>query len=327
MCTFNGARFLNGQLQSIASQDRPPDELVVCDDGSSDGSHEIVIEFARHARFPVRFLINERQLGSTQNFQKAISLCQCSLVVLADQDDVWYKNKLARLEGAFHRSTDVVCAFSDADLIDDNSQALDRRLWASFSFDEAKQHQFATGDALSVLIKHPVITGATMAFHREFFEQFSPIPAGQIHDRWISFLLAARGQIEPIAEPLMQYRSHEGQQVGPGPGFLTLPGRIARANRTGPALWLEEIEQFQLLYEVLDGHGGDFPNAESAKKKLLGKVSHLGRRARLPRARIARIPDVLRETLNGGYWLYSAGWKSVAKDLTISSCPTQIHPV
>jgi len=317
MCTFNGARFLNAQLESIAAQDKPPDELVVCDDGSSDGCGDIVKTFARKINFPVRFVENEKNLGSTRNFEKAISLCQCAIVALADQDDVWYKHKLARLEKAFVDSSAIVAAFSDADLIDDSSRLLNLRLWDSFSFDLAKQRQFAKGDALAVLIKHPVVTGATMAFRREFFDRVSPIPANQVHDRWISFLLAASGRIESISERLMQYRRHERQQVGPGPGPLPLSQRIVRAQSTSADLWFEEIKQFQQLYEILDERAGNFSNAESAKKKLQGKVSHLGRRAHLPRARIARIPNVLGEAINGGYWLYSAGWKSIAKDLMI----------
>ena len=53
-----------------------------------------------------------------------------------------------------------------------------------------------------VLIKHPVVTGATMAFRREFFEPMIPIPKDEIHDKWISFLLAAHeGSFEVIRNP------------------------------------------------------------------------------------------------------------------------------
>ena len=94
MCTYNGAQFLKEQLASIAAQFRPPDELVVCDDGSSDGTGEIVKEFARRSPFATRFVVNDQNLGSTKNFEKAIFLCQGTIVSLADQDDVWYRHKL-----------------------------------------------------------------------------------------------------------------------------------------------------------------------------------------------------------------------------------------
>ena len=315
MCTFNGEQFLSDQLESIAAQSRLPDELVVCDDGSSDSSREFVREFARRAAFATRLVLNDKNLGSTKNFEKAISLCQGAIVSLADQDDVWYRHKLERIEKAFMRSTAMVAAFSDADLIDDDSRLLGRRLWNAFSFNTGEQRRFSNGRALRVLVKHPVVTGATMAFRRDLFDIVAPIPSNDIHDRWISFLLAARGQFAVIPDPLMQYRCHEEQQEGLPP--LILRDLIAQARSRGANFHLEEIERFRQLYDQLEKRKADFPYAQCALKEIHGKISHLGHRAQLPRTRVARIPIVLRESLNGGYWRYSAGWNSVAKDLVI----------
>lgn len=315
MCTFNGRRFLGAQLESIGKQDRPPDELVVCDDGSSDGSGEIVREFARRAAFPTRFVVNDRNLGSTKNFEKAISLCQGAIIALADQDDVWYRHKLGRIEDAFLRSDAIVAVFSDADLIDDDSRPLGQRLWNAFSFDAGEQHRFRNGRALNVLVKHPVVTGATMAIRREVFKFVAPIPSEDIHDGWISFLLAARGQFEMIPDPLMQYRRHQGQQEGLPP--QSPRALVAQAARRGANYHISEIERYRRLYDRLKKRNADFPYAAYAQKAIEQKVSHLERRARLPGSRAARIPRVLREALNGGYWRYSAGWNSIAKDLVI----------
>ena len=315
LCTFNGGRFLGAQLASIAAQDRPPDELVVCDDGSADGCVQIVGEFARRAPFPTRLVVNDKNLGSTKNFEKAISLCQGAIVALADQDDVWYRHKLGRIEEAFLRSNKIILAFSDADLIDDDARPLGMRLWSTFSFDRAEQIQFAKGHALNVLLKHPVVTGATMAFRRECFDLLAPIPAKQIHDRWISLLLAARGKFEVIPDPLMRYRQHQGQQVGPGP--RTLRERTLRARHTTANFYLDEVERFREFQDRLEERSATFPSAGFALTEITRKISHLEHRAQLPRTRFARIPKVLRQTLNGDYWRYSTGWNSIAKDLVI----------
>ena len=82
MCTYNGARFVGGQLESIAAQTRPPDELVVCDDRSSDETVSAVERFAREATFPVRLSVNERNLGSTKNFERAISQAETYLGIV-----------------------------------------------------------------------------------------------------------------------------------------------------------------------------------------------------------------------------------------------------
>src|SRR5258708_3955131 len=94
MCSYNGARFLREQLESIATQTRLPDELIIFDDRSTDETIEIIDAFVKHARFPVRVEISESTRGATKNFEKAIALCQHEIITLADQDDVWHPNKL-----------------------------------------------------------------------------------------------------------------------------------------------------------------------------------------------------------------------------------------
>ncbi len=313
MCTFNGSRFLDAQLRSIRDQERLPYELVVCDDGSSDGSDDLARDFARQAPFPVHVIRNSHNLGSTKNFEKAISLCEGKVVALADQDDIWSPNKLARIEKAVLAPKPPVAVFSDADLIDDESRATGRRLWPSFLFRRSEQVRFAHGKAVNILVKHPVVTGASMAFRKEFFPLLSPFPENQIHDCWMAFLLAACGDLLPISDPLMQYRQHRAQQIGPG--HATLLERVSNVPETGPAFYSQLIEPFCQVAERLRLHRSEMPGAEVALHQIEKKISHLELRARLSRAVIARIPKVLREMANGGYWHYSLGWQSVAKDI------------
>src|SRR5437660_598353 len=159
MCTYNGARFLSEQLESIAVQTRLPDELVVCDDRSTDGSVEIVGDFARNASFAVRLEINASNLGSTKNFEKAIGLCQGDIIALADQDDIWYPEKLARIAEVLDKDARIGAVFSDAELIDENSRPLAGTLWSSFLFNSSEQEKFDRGQGLKVLLKHPLVTG------------------------------------------------------------------------------------------------------------------------------------------------------------------------
>ncbi len=96
ICTYNGEKYLSEQLASIAAQTRLPDEMVVCDDCSSDATPDLVEEFARSAPFPVRFFRNPINLRSTKNFEHAIALCDGDFIALCDQDDIWLPEKLAR---------------------------------------------------------------------------------------------------------------------------------------------------------------------------------------------------------------------------------------
>jgi glycosyltransferase involved in cell wall biosynthesis len=314
MCTYNGARFLSEQLDSIAAQTRPPDEIVVCDDGSSDESADVVKAFAHRAPFAVRLEVNAKNLGSTKNFEKAIGLCQGEIIALADQDDVWHPRKLERIADIFLRSQETVAVFSDAGMIDQESRSLEGRLWNSFFFFRKDQKRFVNGQALNVLLKHPVVTGATMAFRERFRGLLLPIPANLVHDYWSSILLAACGDFQAISDALIQYRQHAGQQIGSGPGRLTLLERIERARKNSRQCFLAEAEGLRQICERLNARAAQFPYKEAATKLLSEKIAHRSARAKLPRSRFLRVPVVLREVANRGYWRYSEGWKSVAND-------------
>src|SRR5512139_3417667 len=75
LCTYNGERYLLEQLESIAGQTVPVDEIVICDDHSTDRTPDIIRNFAATSTLPVRAYFNEKNLGSDKNFEKAIELC------------------------------------------------------------------------------------------------------------------------------------------------------------------------------------------------------------------------------------------------------------
>src|SRR6185436_20539861 len=114
MCTFNGAEFLPAQLQSILTQSRPPDEIVICDDGSTDNTRNLLEKLAAESSIPITTHINDQNLGSVKNFERAITLCTGDVIALSDQDDVWRNDKLQRFESVLNKSHSAGMVFSDA---------------------------------------------------------------------------------------------------------------------------------------------------------------------------------------------------------------------
>ena len=163
MCTYGGARFVGAQLESIAAQTRPPDELVVCDDRSPDETAAVVERFAQTAPFPVRLHVNERNLGTTKNFERAVALCEGGLIALCDQDDVWLPEKLARLEAEFARRPRAALVFSDAEVADEEARPVGRRLWESVRIGRAELERLREGKGLGDLLSGATVTGATAA--------------------------------------------------------------------------------------------------------------------------------------------------------------------
>jgi glycosyltransferase involved in cell wall biosynthesis len=214
MCTFNGAAYLAEQLESLAAQTRLPDELVVNDDQSTDdGTREIVAAFTRTAPFPVRLSVNEKTLGSKQNFAKAIDLCRGDIIFLCDQDDVWGPDKLARIEETFRLQPETGLVFSDAEVVSEDLVPM-RHL--ADDFNSECRAQLREGRAFHALLHNYLVTGATMAFASRFKSLVLPIPDETIlqHDAWIALIIAATAPVVFLPEALIKYRQHLGQQIG-----------------------------------------------------------------------------------------------------------------
>jgi glycosyltransferase involved in cell wall biosynthesis len=312
LCTYNGAAYLDRQLASIAGQDCLPDELVVCDDGSSDETPAIVRRFAEHAPLTVRVEINEENLGVAGNFARAIGLCQGDLIMLADQDDVWRKNKVRRLKQRFEQGPAIAFAFSDAVLVDEHESPLDDTLWDALQFSARERKRMPEGQAFDVLLQRNFVTGATMAFRSDFKDVLLPIPAGWIHDGWIAILLSALAPCELISEPLIEYRQHAHQQIGGQ--TLTFFRQLQIAKQQDSEYFRKIADNFTLVRDRL----GQFrPRLldERCLTVLDEKVRHFQAKTRMREPGTWRWPTILQELLTGRYRRYSLGWKSVAQDV------------
>jgi glycosyltransferase involved in cell wall biosynthesis len=213
MCTFNGGRYLGEQLESIALQSRLPSELVVCDDRSTDDTLSILKRFQACAPFAVRVILNSQRLGSTRNFDQAIGLARGEMIALCDQDDRWAPTRLERLSDALRADPFLGGAFSDANLIDEDGRLMGMRLFRRHKFTAAKQRSFI-GCPATTLLKHDVVTGATLMFRASIRRYSSPIPASWVHDGWLVWMIALHSRLTLVPEPLTDYRIHTGQQLG-----------------------------------------------------------------------------------------------------------------
>ncbi|HEY0171442.1 MAG TPA: glycosyltransferase family 2 protein [Pyrinomonadaceae bacterium] len=331
MCTYAGARFVGAQLESIAAQTRTPDELVVCDDRSPDETARVVEEFAARSTFPVRLHVNERNLGSTKNFERAVSLCAGDLVALCDQDDVWLPSKLARLEEEFRRRPRAALVFSDAEVADESGRPTGRGLWESVGVRSAELERLRAGKGLGDLLSGATVTGATAALRADLRRLALPIPEGLplIHDAWIALIAACAGEVVPVEERLVLYRRHAAQQVGPlgrksaagGLGARAsgeAAGALGRANPYSETLAVARAVRERLLERRGEGLGAEFEagfDTARALAELESRITHLEARRGLPRARLLRAWPVLRELATLRYRRYSNGVASAAKDL------------
>jgi glycosyltransferase involved in cell wall biosynthesis len=321
LCTFNGERFLPRQLASIQQQTRLPDELVICDDRSTDTTLAIVRSFASSVSFPVKVMQNERNLGSTKNFENAMRLCSGDLIALSDQDDVWYPQRLARSEQELQSHPAAGLVFSDGEIIDDEDQSTGARMWPSTQFSVPRAEELLAGN-YDLLLRYRFVTGATVMFRAPLRDSCLPIPAEWIHDEWLAAMVPAFADLRPIDEPLVRYRRHASQQVGlhtePIPQgeikdhWDTLGGE--RSDKYWNKL-SQDIEFAQAICNRLEG----IPLDVRGQNILAGYQAWLRFalfRSRLPHRRIARFASVLKRY--GWYARHASGLLSAAKDLVRS---------
>ena len=229
LATFNGERFVEEQLRSIAAQSRRPDEVIVADDASRDATVGIVERVCAEEELPLRLLRGQTQLGVVANFERAITVSEGDVIALCDQDDRWYPQKLAVIEAAFLSAPAPSGVFSDGWIIDDGGRRTGSRLWDEFAFDGAGadfQDQVAL---LPTLLRRNVVTGATVAFSAASRDLLLPMDPGGLHDVWIAVLLAATGGLRAIPAPLLDYRLHDANVVGLGEQAPR--GAVRRARR------------------------------------------------------------------------------------------------
>jgi glycosyltransferase involved in cell wall biosynthesis len=313
LCTYNGERHLSAQLESIAAQTRPADELVVCDDRSTDATGQIVQDFAARAALPVNFSINRENLGSTRNFARAIELCQGDVIVLADQDDVWKPHKLEQL-AALLTDECIGMAFSNADVVGPELQPLGYSLWDGLPDGDQVLRAVDEQRLFERLLRGNVVTGATMAFRARYKDLVLPIPPSWVHDEWIALLISAVAPYRATAERLISYRQHSTQQIGAR--RFSLRDVAAQALRGT----LKRLD-LDALAHGLDSSAGRLETAPAfaaARERiadLRAKAAHFRARSRSRGGLAGRVPGIARELCAGRYHRYSLGWLTVARDL------------
>ena len=220
LCTYNGAPYRSRQLSSIAAESRLPDEVIVSDDSSTDTSVKIVEAFAGAAPFPVDIAVNDRRLGVTLNFERAVWRCTGDVIVLCDQDDVWLPHRVEVVEERLVSEPETAIVFSDAFLINEAGRRTGDRLWGVVGFGPRQQARLHR-DPFGQLMGRSIVSGCTLAFRSTHLALLLPFPPEHttsrmrvLHDRWISLVLASTFGIAVIDEPLVEYRLHPRQRVG-----------------------------------------------------------------------------------------------------------------
>lgn len=300
LCTYNGERYLPEQLDSISRQDHLPQELVVCDDRSTDATVSLLEAFAREAPFPMRIVRNERNLGSTHNFGQAIGLCRGEFISLCDQDDVWLTDKLASCTDFLREHPACLAVFTEATVVDQTLHPLDggTSLWERFGLShDVLARLVDPSTSLRTLGSSFFVTGATLVMRRELVHHALPIPERlspkMLHDGWLAVVAAALGGLGGMARSTLLYRQHPAQQVGASP---QVPHRKLAPREKFRRL----AADLERLYDLLAERVGDRA-VPGVLDELACRAAHFRRRGDLSESRLQRVQPVVAEWRRRGY--------------------------
>lgn len=241
LCTFNGERYLDEQLASLVRQTRFPDELIVCDDCSTDGTIEILRRFSETAPFPIHITVNDKCLGPAANFGKAAGLCSGDIVFFCDQDDLWHENKIeveiaAMVEAERGAGADTpILVHADLEVVDKSLAPL----YPSFM---GLMHPKLELFNMSYILGDNVAVGCATAVNRALLEVALPLPKQAVmHDWWFAQCAAGCGKIVYIDQPLMQYRQHQSNQIGASSWLKRLSSALLAPRRQ----WKRRLASFR----------------------------------------------------------------------------------
>jgi hypothetical protein len=212
--TYNGAAYLEAQLASIQAQTLRPSRVLLRDDGSSDGTADLIAQLQQRYGAWLQVLPPDGNLGCTANVNRLLEASSAPYVALADQDDLWLPQKLEQalalmqqLEG-LHGADTPLLVHSDLELVDGQAQPLGSRYLQRQRLDPQRT------DPVDLALTN-VVTGCTALLNRALLQKALPIPAEALmHDWWLALVASAFGKIALAEQPGVLYRQHGGNVLG-----------------------------------------------------------------------------------------------------------------
>lgn len=248
MATYNGEAYIEQQIHSLLCQTIMPDEIIICDDASTDNTVAIIKQFSSHPK--IKYFVNTTRLGVVGNFKKAVALAiPGNYIALCDQDDIWLPEKIER---SFIPLACLQCdylpamIYSDLVLISSTEEILNPSVDNELGHDKYKH-------CLQTLLFGNFVLGCTVIMNGKMGEFFADIPENKSfnHDAWITLIAFTFGKVVHLKHPYIKYRNHDNNLT-----FINhrKKNRIARLSNHILSLFIktdfleEEIELVQTFY-------------------------------------------------------------------------------
>lgn len=234
LSTYNGARFLAEQLESIQKQTFTDWQLLIRDDGSTDITPQIIAEFVKAD--PRIHFINEhdrQNFGVIKNFFTLVKYEKADYYFFSDQDDVWLPDKMATMldEVIHHDKSQPLMIYMDLSVVDQDLNVTHSSMIRS-------QSHHANTTLLAELTENTVTGGVAMINHA-LAEKWEDTDDVIMHDWYLALLATATGKLVYIDKPGELYRQHDNNVLG------------ARTFRKRLAKWLNPLQALEKYWWLI----------------------------------------------------------------------------
>ncbi|MCQ6280006.1 glycosyltransferase [Bacillus sp. EB600] len=244
MTTYNGEKYIYEQIKSIYKQTQSPDEVIICDDCSSDSTVTIVKEFiVKHSLNNWMLFVNKENKGWQKNFIEAMGKSTGDVIFLCDQDDIWLDDKIEHMVNAMKCNDQIKCLAGNIITIDDSGQVFNNK------------HGYAQSCNTNIITKIPfnkkfntiTILGCSLCLTREIAEIIRDLDVKNFsHDAQTCRLANLLDGTYLIDRPVIKYRIHSnntsGVSANVGFGSTSLEKRISTIN--GNIQWLKALLKY-----------------------------------------------------------------------------------
>jgi rhamnosyltransferase len=240
MATYNGAKYVEEQIRSLGNQTYTDWRLIVHDDGSTDGTQDIVRQLAKEDK---RILFVEdgiMGLGVAKHFMHMLQYSDAPWVMWADQDDIWFDHKIQTMLNAGEKA-----AFKGAGVVYANAE-----LWCpEKGVISHRNTLFYPHNLRDMLFLNSGVQGASAlfnAFMRKLLMESLDYYA--MHDHALLLAAVTMGEIVYVDEPLMYYRQHASNVTGHAPGSKRKKVQLMWHNRHEPVIFNPHYEGTKAFY-------------------------------------------------------------------------------
>lgn len=217
MSTYNGEKYIQDQMQSIIDQTRCPDEVIINDDNSTDGTVEIVKKFieSNNVGNTWKLTVNNPNKGCYVNFMHGALNSQGDIIFFCDQDDIWDKTKIEKMEDCFEEKKDMLACYCMERYIDQDANKIQHFFGGTHNVRAEKNGLKKV--SLNNNIKYNKCPGLCLAFRKELLYEVAPfiLKNELMHDLPFGNVAALKNGLYVLNEELVNYRQHSSNLSAP----------------------------------------------------------------------------------------------------------------